>query len=130
MMTIERRRTNQFRCRPAALAGIAAVATGAALALACRVAAGAPAADTLTATVRAFDSRAGTLELLTGVGHALRIRRVHLPPALGISQGRTRQTVTALTPGCVVRVECRTTAGGTVASTVELIRTPAAERKP
>ena len=80
--------------------------------------------ERLTATVRAVDVGSRTLDLLTGVGHALRVRRVHLPPELKVEAGRAESAASALTPGCVVRVECRRTPSGTVASSVVLIQRP------
>ena len=80
--------------------------------------------EQLTGTVVAVDHRTRTLELLTGVGHALRIARVHLPTELGIRARGVETPLKALTPGCIVRVECKSTRTGTDASSVELLQTP------
>ena len=92
-----------------------------------RPAAGQP--ERLTGTVRAVQVQAGTCDLLTGVGHALRIRRIHLASGLRVKTGSGESPVSALAPGSIVRVECRSGPEGTVASTVELLETPAAAGK-
>ena len=86
--------------------------------------------DTLTATVNKLDLEAGTVDLLTGVGHALRIRRIQLPTGTKVLSGTRATPMSALTPGCVVRVEYSKVAGRTVASAVTLLRTGARERQP
>jgi hypothetical protein len=85
--------------------------------------------ESLTATVCAVDAGAGTLDLITGVGHALRIRRVHPPPQLRATSGRSEVAAATLPCGSIVCVVCRRTPGGTVASSIGVLRAPA-ERKP
>ena len=83
----------------------------------------APAAvERLTATVKAVDIRGGTLDLITGVGLALRTKRVQLPTPLKVKGAAPESAAVVLAPGCIVRVECNSTPAGTVASTVELLR--------
>ncbi len=65
---------------------------------------------TYQGTVRAVNARAGTLELITGVGMSLRVVRV--------KTARTTR-LADLKPGDVVRAECRRTAAGLVADRVE-----------
>ena len=73
-------------------------------------------------TVTAVDRGAGTADVVTGVGLALRIRRVHLPSALEVG-GRARGPASeVLKPGAIVRVECRPDATLDVASGVILLR--------
>lgn len=86
--------------------------------------------ERLTATVSAFDLEKRTVDLVTGVGHALRIRRVHLPPGLKVQVGKTDSALSVLTPGCLVRVECGHARGEMVASTVTLLRAPTQGRTP
>ena len=111
---------------------VAAPATGSA-----RVAVAAPppspataaGVERLTATVRAFDPRAGTLDLVTGVGMALRVRRVQLPAQMKVKVDGAESPASVLTPGCIVRAECRHAAGATVAYKVELVQA-APRRRP
>jgi hypothetical protein len=84
----------------------------------------------LTGTIVAVDHRSRSLELLTGVGHALRVTRVHLPVALGIRARGGETPLAALTPGCIVRVACRSAASGTEASSIELLQPPEPSRSP
>ena len=76
--------------------------------------------ERLTATVNAVDSRAGTIDLLTGVGHALRIVRIHVPRRLEMRDVHGAAPLSGLTPGSIVYVEYQRTRDGMVASTVEL----------
>ena len=111
--------------RSGAAAPLAAPATGPA-----KVAAAAPppasaaagGIERFTATVRAFDPRSGTVDLVTGVGMALRVRRVQLPSQMKVKVDGAESPASVLTPGCIVRTECRRTAGTTVAYKVELVQ--------
>src|ERR687888_1516930 len=68
-----------------------------------------PAAScTYRGTVRSFTAKTGSLELVTGVGMALRNVRVSVTPA-------ARPAGVDLKPGDIVRVECHSTATGLVA---------------
>jgi hypothetical protein len=82
----------------------------------------APAAPSqrLTATVMAVDARTATIDLLTGVGHALRIVRIHVPRQAEIRDVRGTAPMSAVTPGGIVYVEYQRTAAGMIASTLEL----------
>jgi hypothetical protein len=113
----------------AVLAGGCTVAVTAARAPAVALPHVAP-AQRLTGTVSAVDTRARTFDLVTGVGYALRIRRVHLPPELKLKAGRPSTVEPALAPGSIVRVEFRQTASGAVASSVEVLQTPPRKEKP
>lgn len=80
--------------------------------------------EPLVGTVRAVDYQTRTLDLLTGVGHALRVRHIQLPAGVGIrAQGVETRLTAALTPGSIVRVECRSTGPTTEATSVELLPT-------
>jgi hypothetical protein len=79
----------------------------------------------LTGMVSRIDVPAGTLDLLTGVGHALRLHRVLLPGTVKVEARGASSEASALSPGCVVRVVCSSTPAGTVASAVQLLQTPA-----
>ncbi len=67
---------------------------------------------------------------MTGVGMALRVRRIHLTDQTRVKVGRTEAPISVMTPGCIVRMDCRHTAGGTVAYTVELIQAAPQGRQP
>lgn len=82
------------------------------------------------ATVKAVDLSGGTLDLFTGVGLTLRIRRVHLPAPLRVKGAAPESAAAVLTRGCIVRVECHPSAAGEVASTVELLRAAPRAVKP
>ena len=86
--------------------------------------------ERLTATVQAVNLEGHTFDLITGVGHALRIRRVSWSPPLRVTGPAPRSDAAALTPGCIVRVECRTTSAGLVASKVEVLRAAPRRTKP
>jgi hypothetical protein len=77
--------------------------------------------ERLAGTVIASDVRGRTVDLLTGVGHALRVRRLHLPAGVTITYRGAPSTFSALTRGCIVRIECSGAPSGPVASTVELL---------
>ena len=92
---------------------------------------GAPAGmERVAATVKSVDLKGGTLDLVTGVGLALRIHRVHLPTPLRVKGAAPESAAVVLTRGCIVRVECHFTTTGTYASTVELLRAAPAAVKP
>jgi hypothetical protein len=81
----------------------------------------------VTGTVKTVDLSGGTLDLVTGVGYALRIQRVRLPAPLKVQGAARESTAVVLAPGSIVRVEFRTTTEETTASKVELVR-PAPRR--
>src|SRR6266699_671565 len=72
---------------------------------------------TYQGTVRAVNARAGTLELITGVGMSLRVVRISTAPTTRPVAAAPR--LADLKPGDVVRAECRRTAAGLVADRVE-----------
>jgi len=85
--------------------------------------------ERLTGTVRAVDPRTHTVELLTGVGYALRVVRVVVPPELEVARPSGSAT-SPWTPGCIVRIDCRRSDSGRVATTVSLIRSAPRGRTP
>ena len=70
-------------------------------------------------TVRAVNARAGTLELITGVGMSLRVVRMNTAPTTRLVAAGAAPRLADLKPGDVVRTECRRTAAGLVADRVE-----------
>ena len=114
-----------------------AIATTLASALLCVRAGAQPAAhppggspERLTGTVRSVDLGARTFDLMTGVGHALRIRRIHIPAGVSLQFRGVESARAALTPGRIVRVECRSTPAGVTASSVEVLPPPTLAGKP
>ena len=91
---------------------------------------GADRSEQITATVRAVDLERRTLDLVTGVGYALRIRRVEIPAGLMVGDRGARAPLSALRAGCIVRVGCHHGAAEMVATTLELIERPAPDSKP
>ena len=90
--------------------------------------------ERMVGTVRAVDSRAHTLVLMTGVGHALRVVRITIPP--GVTIRGSGSNPPALEPGCIVRVECpharaaRAESAPRVATAVTVLRLAPRSRTP
>jgi hypothetical protein len=79
-----------------------------------------PAASyTYQGTVRAVNARAGTLELITGVGMSLRVVRMTMAPTTRLAAGGAKPRLADLKPGDVVRAVGRRTTAGLVADQVE-----------
>ena len=98
-----------------ATAALATFATAWATAPAANVQTAQPAAryaSVYRGTVHAVRPQAGTLDLITGVGFALRL--VHMRSGPGVS-------VASLKPGDVVRAVCHTTSAGLVADTLQRV---------
>jgi len=86
-----------------------------------------PRTATLAGTVNASNASARTFDLLTGVGHALRVIRIHAPVP---SAARGAAALPALPArGSIVRVECTHTAAGYQATRIEIVA-PAPARMP
>jgi hypothetical protein len=83
----------------------------------------------VTGTICRVDARAGTYDLVTGVGHALRIHRFRLAAGVAVSGRGAQGGVAALIPGAICRLECRTEPVVTVASKVEVLE-PAPGQRP
>jgi hypothetical protein len=80
---------------------------------------------TLAGTVGASNAAARTFDLVTGVGYALRVIRIHAPAPSG-----ARGAVLPLPArGSIVRVECAHTAAGYEATRIEMVA-PAPARMP
>ena len=77
--------------------------------------------EVVTGTICRVDAGAGTYDLLTGVGHALRVHRFRLAAGAAVSGRGAQAGVAALVPGAVCRLECRVEPAGTVASRVEVL---------
>ncbi len=77
---------------------------------------------TYQGTVHSMQAKTGTLELITGVGHALRLVQMRVPTGLrvaGTATGAASVRVSGVKPGDVVRVVCHRAGGSLVADKVE-----------
>lgn len=96
---------------------------GTALAGVAQHAAPQPAAPyTYQGTVRSVQTKTGTLELITGVGHALRLVQMSVPTGVrvaGTAAGAATVGVRGVKPGDVVRIVCHRAGGSLVADKVE-----------
>ena len=80
---------------------------------------------TYQGTVRSFAAKTGSLELIVGVGMALRILQVSVAPAARAGGATAaRRAGLEFKPGDVVRVECHRTDAGLVADRIEKIAVP------
>ena len=68
-----------------------------------------------------MQAKTGTLELITGVGHALRLVQIRVPTGLQVAgtAGGASLGVRGVKPGDVVRVVCHRAGGSLVADKVE-----------
>jgi len=77
---------------------------------------------TYQGTVHSVQAQTGTLELITAVGHALRLVQMRVPIGLrvaGTATGGASVGVRGVKPGDVVRVVCHRAGGSLVADKVE-----------
>ena len=63
--------------------------------------------------------RPGALDLVTGVGYALRLVHIRTPATTVVVRGGASLHVSQLKPGDVVRADCRLTEAGLVAERIE-----------
>jgi len=86
-----------------------------------------PASDkvTLTATVRSIDAQARTLDLVTGVGYALRVVRITFADRAEMKTPSGTAAPAQLKPGDRVRVEYTTAGTVNTATTIEVLPPPA-----
>ena len=80
--------------------------------------------DTLLGTVRAVDYDTQTVEVLTGVGLALRVERVLVQPDVPVSIEGREVPLADLRRGQIVRVVYRETVEGKVAASLEVVARP------
>jgi len=83
-------------------------------------------ARTLLGTVHAVEPKTRSLELVTGVGMALRLVRLQAMTTTKIMRGSAGVTLTftELKRGDIVRAECRWTDKGLVADRIEKVAIP------
>jgi hypothetical protein len=70
-------------------------------------------------TVQAVRRQAGEVDLLTGVGEALRVLHLRIVPATRITSEGGPATVADILPGDLIHADCRQTPQGLVADRVE-----------
>jgi hypothetical protein len=88
------------------------------------------AANILTATVAAVDTKARMLEAISGVGHALQVVRMQVQPACKITVAGAPGQLGDLRRGSIVRIHYHKTAEGNMADNIETIRlTPTGENR-
>ena len=83
----------------------------------------------VTGTICRVDAAAGTVELLTGVGHSIRVKKVRFATGVRVTSGRSDVGAAALVAGAICRVECAPAPSGTydeTATAIEILkpRTP------
>jgi hypothetical protein len=81
----------------------------------------------LTATVRSVDAPGRTLEVVTGVGLALRVVRLAWKDTTTVKAASAGVRITQLKPGDFVHVEYAKTSEGNIVKTIELLPRPGAE---
>jgi hypothetical protein len=80
--------------------------------------------QSVTGTICRVDTRTGSIDLLTAVGHVVRIRRVNYAPGAGVkvTSGRVEVGMAALVPGTVCRIECDVAPSGSTATGVLVLQ--------
>jgi hypothetical protein len=81
-------------------------------------------ARTVRGTVHAVEPKTGSVEVVTGVGMALRLVRLQAMPTTRIIRGAAGVVLTELKRGDVVRAECHWTDKGLVADRIEKVAIP------
>lgn len=84
-----------------------------------------PAQHTLQGAVRVVDVRSRAIEVTTGVGLALRVTRLQVPPDTRVSAAGAALPLGQLRPGDIVRVSYGARGEGYVAYTIERVGTMA-----
>lgn len=70
-------------------------------------------------TVQSIRHAAGEVDLLIGVGEALRVLRLRIVPATRVTGGGGSATAADILPGDVIRADCHPTPQGLVADRIE-----------
>ena len=74
--------------------------------------------------MQSSDAQARTLQVVTGVGHALRVVKLSWKEAPTVKAAAAGTGMAQLKPGDLVRVEYAKTPEGNVVSTIELLPSP------
>jgi hypothetical protein len=77
-----------------------------------------------TGTVHAVQSQTGSLDLITGMGHALRLVHIRTLPATQTMSGVATIRFADLAPGDKLRADCRMTPSGLIADRIEKLPAP------
>ena len=78
--------------------------------------------EVLTVTVRALDTNARTLDVTTGVGHSLRLKKVQVGPTCQIRSSGAPAQLGDLKASKIVRIQYRKTPAGMLAEQIEIIQ--------
>jgi len=79
---------------------------------------------TYQGTIQAVQPKPGSLDLITGVGMALRLVHMRTTSGTRIASGTASLALGDLKPGTVIRAECHPTDQGLVADRIEKVGTP------
>ncbi len=77
--------------------------------------------DSVQGAVRVVDVRGRTIEVTTGVGMALRVVRLRVPPETRITAAGAPLAFAQLKPGDIIRVSFGSRPGGAVAYAIERV---------
>lgn len=77
--------------------------------------------ESFTATVRALDAEAYTLDVITGVGHAFRLLRVQVSPTCQVRVAGAAAKLGDLKVGAICRIQYRKTPEGLLAEKIEKV---------
>jgi hypothetical protein len=80
-----------------------------------------PAAYVYNGTIHVVRAEPGTVDLITGVGSALRMVHMNILPTTTIEDAGRRLTLGDLKPGDVIHAECRLTPQGMVADRIRKV---------
>ena len=80
-----------------------------------------PAAYAYQGTVQAVQPKAASFDLVIGVGYALRVLHMRTSPVTQFAGAGAMLSLADLSPGDIVRAECRMTPTGLVADRVEKV---------
>ena len=79
---------------------------------------------TYQGTIQAVQPKPGSLDLITGVGMALRLVHMRTTSGTRIASGTASLALGDLKPGTVIRAECHPTDQGLVADRIEKVAMP------
>ncbi len=79
---------------------------------------------TYQGTIEAVQLKAGSLDLITGVGMTLRLVHMQTTSGTHIANGSAPLALGDFKPGTVIRAECHPTDRGLVADRIEKVATP------
>lgn len=84
---------------------------------------------TYTGTVKAVQA-GKSIDLITGVGYALRVVRIGIIPATQMMHGSATMRLSDIAPGDIVRTDCHLTEQGLVADRIEKLMPEVAAQEP